>query len=420
MNDQVKPPRTVGVWGTSLIQINGMIGAGIFALPAVLVAAVGSFAPVMIIMGGILILPLCLSFAWLATRFDRTGGPVLYGKVAFGGFAGFQAGWGRAASGIVALAANTHVMFSYFAAIFPVLENETINSAAVFLTLILATLYNILGMRSSINALGVLTVLKLVPLGILVLAAVFGNFTSPSIILPEFSDAETVILLTFYAFTGFEGVVVPAGEMKNPKRDLPRVIIVTLAGVTLAYVLIIWAYLTIVTEPSGDTNALAGAAQIALGQVGAVMIVLAAGFSIMANTFGGMVVVPRIVYGMAEQGMLPGWFERIHPRFLTPANAILFYGFTGALFSLTGGFAALAAASTLTRILTYVITAAALPMIEHREGRIKPLHGLMAVLALASCVWIASHAGMQSWTTFGGLFVVGTILFLIARRQSGD
>lgn len=93
MNDQVKPPRTVGVWGTSLIQINGMIGAGIFALPAVLVAAVGSFAPVMIIMGGILILPLCLSFAWLATRFDRTGGPVLYGKVAFGSFAGFQAGW---------------------------------------------------------------------------------------------------------------------------------------------------------------------------------------------------------------------------------------------------------------------------------------------------------------------------------------
>lgn len=420
MNDQVKPPRTVGVWGTSLIQINGMIGAGIFALPAVLVAAVGSFAPVMIIMGGILILPLCLSFAWLATRFDRTGGPVLYGKVAFGSFAGFQAGWGRAASGIVALAANTHVMFSYFAAIFPVLENETINSAAVFLTLILATLYNILGMRSSVNALGVLTLLKLVPLGILVLAAVFGNFTSPSIILPEFSDAETVILLTFYAFTGFEGVVVPAGEMKNPKRDLPRVIIVTLAGVTLAYVLIIWAYLTIVTEPSGDANALAGAAQIALGQVGAAMIVLAAGFSIMANTFGGMVVVPRIVYGMAEQGMLPGWFERIHPRFLTPANAIMFYGFTGALFSLTGGFAALAAASTLTRILTYVITAAAFPMIEHREGRIKPLHGLMAVLALASCVWIASHAGMQSWTTFGGLFVVGTILFLIARRQSGD
>lgn len=418
MSDQVKPPRTVGVFGTSLIPINGMIGSGIFALPAVLVAAVGSFAPMMIVLGFALILPLALTFAWLATRFDSTGGPVLYGKTAFGSYAGFLAGWGRYASGIVAVAANTHVMVSYFAALFPVLEGKTIAAVTVFATIVIITLINTLGMRRSISALGILTALKLAPLVILVLAAAFGNFNSPAIILPEFSQAETVILLTFYAFTGFEGVVVPAGEMKNPKRDLPRVIIATLAGVTLAYVAIIWAYMTIAAEPTGNTNALAGAAGIALGQIGAVMIVLAAGFSIMANTFAGMVVVPRLAYGMAEQGMLPTWFERIHPRYLTPSNSILFYGFASALFSLTGGFAALAAASTLTRLLTYAITAAALPAVERQEGKVDWWHLTVAILALISCFWLATNASQQSWMTFGSLFAFGTVLFVVARRSA--
>lgn len=417
--NSITPPRTVGVVGTSLFQINGMIGSGIFALPAVLVAAVGSFAPMMMAFGFALILPLGFVFAWLTTRFDSSGGPVLYGKTAFGSFAGFQAGWGRYASGLVALAANTHVMVSYFAALFPVLDGQMAASATVFVTIIALTLINTLGMRSSVNALGLLTVLKLAPLGILVLAAAFGAYNSPSIVLPQFSDAETVILLMFYAFIGFEGVTVPAGEMKNPKRDLPRVLIATLAGVTLIYIAVIWAYMTIATEPTGNTNALAGAADIALGQIGAVMIVLAAGFSIMANNFASVIIVPRMALGMAEQKMLPDWFARIHPRFLTPANSIMFYGLFAALLSLTGGFVALASASTLTRLLTYVISAAALPTIEHREGRINPLHLVVAVLAFASSVWIGTHADSEAWTTFGGLLVVGTALYFIARRRNG-
>ena len=309
----------------------------------------------MMVFGFALILPLGFVFAWLATRFDSSGGPVLYGKIAFGSFAGFQAGWGRYASGLVALAANTHVIVSYFAALFPVLEDGTIGAATVFVTIVVLTIINTLGMRKSVNALGLLTVLKLAPLGVLVLAAIFGSFDSPAIVLPQFSETETVILLMFYAFIGFEGVTVPAGEMKNPKRDLPRVLIATLAGVTLIYVAVIWAYMTIATEPTGNANALAGAAEIALGQFGAVMIVLAAGFSIMANSFASVIIVPRMAFAMAEQQMLPDWFARIHPRYLAPANSILFYGMFAALLSLTGGFAALAAASTLTRCAAPVV-----------------------------------------------------------------
>ena len=413
----IAPPRTVGFWGTSLFQLNGMIGSGIFALPAVLVAAVGSFAPVLMLIGGLIFLPLVLVFAWLAARFDGTGGPILYGKTAFGSFAGFQAGWGRFASGMVAMAANTHVMVAYFAAIFPVLENEMLATATTVIVILLFTAINLFSMRGSVNTLGGLTVLKLAPLAILIAAAVFGQFTSPGIVLPQFSQVETVVLLLFYAFIGFEGVTVPAGEIRDPKRDIPRVLVTVLAGVTVLYAVIIWAYLTIGPEPGANENALAGAADAALGQWGAVMIVLGAGFSIAANSFGGLIIVPRMAYGMAQQKMLPRWFEKVHPKYLTPANAIAFYGILSSLFAIWGGFAALAAASTLSRLLTYLITAAALPVIEKREGALNPLHAVVSVIAFGATVWIASHANAQAWTMFGVLLTVGTLLYFIARRR---
>lgn len=394
-----------------------MIGSGIFALPAVLVAAVGSFAPVMMLIGGIIFLPLVLVFAWLSARFDKTGGPILYGKSAFGDFAGFQAGWGRYASGMVAMAANTHVMIAYFAAIFPALEDTTVATIAVVLVILVSTIVNLFSMRGSVNTLGILTVLKLAPLAILIAAAFLGGFASPTIVLPQFSEVESVVLLLFYAFIGFEGVTVPAGEGRDPKRDIPRVLITVLAGVTILYAVIIYAYLMISPAPDENVSALAGAAQIALGDWGALMIVLCAGFSIAANSFGGLIIVPRMAYGMAEQKMLPAWFEKIHPRFLTPANSIAFYGVFSAVFAVWDGFIALAAASTLCRLLTYCITAAALPVIEKREGALNPVHTVVAVLAFAASVWIASHANAQAWQMFGTLLVAGTVLYFIARRS---
>ena len=412
------PPRTVGIFGMSLLQINGMIGSGIFALPAVLAAGVGSFAPILMLLGGVLFLPLALVFAWLATRFDNSGGPVLYGQAAFGSFAGFQAGWGRYASGAVAMAANTHVMVSYFSALFPVLQDQTLATAVAVAVFALLTIINLFSMRGSVNSLGGVTALKLIPLAILIGAALFGDYDSPQIVLPEFSQVETVVLLLFYAFIGFEGVAVVAGELRDPKRDLPRVLVAGLAAVTLLYAVIIWAYLAIGAQPTADESALAASAQAALGNWGTIMIVLGAGFSILANSFSGVVVVPRMAYGMAQQGMLPAWFERVHPRFLTPANAILFYGAASCLFAMWGGFLVLAAASTLSRLLGYIITAAALAVLEHREGQLNIFHTLVAVLAFASSIWISSHASTEAWTVFGILLVVGTALYFIARRKA--
>jgi amino acid transporter len=416
MDRHALPPRTVGFLGAALLPINGMIGAGIFALPAVLVAAVGSFAPWQMLIGGFAFLPLILTFAWLSSHFEGSGGPVLYGNSAFGPFLGFQAGWARFAAGTVAVAANTHVMISYFAALFPVLEQDGLHDLSVVLVILCLTLINIIGMRQSVATLGILTALKLLPLLAFVLSAVFGYLQPAAFVVPEFSEVESVLLLSFYAFIGFEVAAMPAGELRNPKRDIPRALVAMLAFVTLIYMTVIWAFGAIAPEAVESRNALAVAAEISMGKLGAIAIVLAACFSIAANSLSGIVTIPRMAYGMAREDMLPGWFAEVSPRWLTPANSIAFYGGLAILFSLWGGFTVLAAASTLTRLLTYVVSAAALPVIERRNGVSSNLHTVVAVLAIATSCWIGAQASAKSWLIFAALIGTGTLLYLLAQR----
>ncbi|WP_370189199.1 APC family permease [Qipengyuania sp.] len=417
---KIAPPRTVGFWGTSLFPLNGMIGAGIFALPAVLVAAVGNFAPWMMLIGGILFLPLALCYAWMASRFEHSGGSVLYGEAAFGRFVGFQAGWARYASAIVTAAANMHVMVAYLAALFPGLAGPVAAPVAVAIGLALITLVNLYGMRASVGTLGVMTAIKLLPLGLLVVSALFAGGGMGEVALPQFSAVESVVLLTFYAFIGFEGVVEAAGEFKNPKRDVPLSIVTMVSGVTLLYMAIIWAFIAIGPQFAGETNALAGVAQASMGQLGSLAIVIAASFSIGANNFASGVAQPRLMYGMAERGMLPRWFEYVHPRFLTPFNAILFYGVVAILFGLWEGFEVLAIAGTLVRLVTYIVTSCALPVLEHREGRIDPWHLACVVFAVGSSLFIAAQAQAQAWIVLGGFIAAGTLLYFIAARQTPE
>ena len=407
-------PRTVGFWGTTLFSVNGMIGAGIFALPAIMIGAVGNFAPWMMLFGALLILPLALVFSILATRFDSHGGPVLYTQAAFGSFVGFQAGWSRYASGVVAVAANTQVTVAYLAVLFPVLDDPVTRAIAVIGFIAFTTIVNLVGMRASMGTLGVMTIIKLFPLLVLVLIGLATRDPAVGLSLPEFSEFESVILLTFYAYMAFENGTFAAGEMRNPKRDIPLALVTTLAAVALFYMLVTWAYLAIAPAVGGDESALAAAAGDLIGQVGVITISLAAAFSIGANTLTGGIVIPRMTYGMAEQGTLPRAFAHVSQRFQTPDVSILFYGGAAILFSLWAGFAVLAVASTLSRLVMYLLTALALPVLQSRDAEKPPFwHLPLALLAAALSLWVASHASAEAFQMLGLILLVGTILYFI-------
>jgi len=372
----------------------------------------------MMLFGALLILPLALVFSILATRFDSHGGPVLYTHAAFGSFVGFQAGWTRYASGVVAVAANTQVTVAYLAVLFPVLDDPALRASAVVCFILFTTIVNLVGMRTSMGTLGVMTIVKLAPLLVLVGLGLATRDPAVGLSLPDFSAFESVVLLTFYAYMAFENGTFAAGELRDPKRNIPLALMTTLAAVALFYMLVTWAYLAIAPSVIGNESALAAAAGELMGQAGVIAISLAAAFSIGANTLSGGIVTPRMTYGMAEQGTLPRAFAHVSPRFQTPDISILFYGGAAILFSLWAGFAVLAVASTLSRLVMYLLTALALPVLEHRDAGKAPFwHLPVALLAAASSLWVASQASAEAFQMLGLILLVGTMLYFIAAQR---
>ena len=401
--------RDVGIWGASFLAINGMIGAAIFGLPGKLDAAVGSFAPWLLLLGGFGVMLIALCYADLASRFTESGGPQLYAGAAFGHFVGFQTGWMIYASRIAAMAANATVLAAYAGAIWHPLDGPL----TIIVTITAITLVNVIGIRRAVRTLGGLTMLKLVPLLLIAgLALVLVPIKAP--LWPEMSAVEGVALAALYAFVGFEAATMPAGETREPKRVIPKALLLTVAGVTLFYMLIQLGYSA---SGIGDSNTpLADLAALAIGPAGTLLLGLTAIVSVLANQLSAVTSVPRITSSLADQGMLPRWFGQISPRFATPVNSIATVGVLGIALALTGTFVTLAIISSLSRLFAYLACIAAVPRLDFMQGRIRWLRGILhPFVAGALCIWAAAQSEAVEWQAFFAFLFAGSLLYLVAR-----
>jgi basic amino acid/polyamine antiporter, APA family len=402
--------RDVGIWGAALLALNGMIGAAIFGLPGNLDAAVGSFAPWLLLLAGIGIMPVVLCYADLAGRFDRSGGPQLYAGKAFGQFIGFEAGWMLYAARAASLAANAHVLAAYAGALWPPLDG----SLTIIVTVAAITLINIVGIRRAVDTLGGMTMLKLAPL-ILIGALGLLLATIPEPRLPQFSAVEGVALAALYAFVGFEAATIPAGETRDPQRNIPRALLLTVSGVTLLYVLVQIAYSA---SGIGESDApLAALAAKYVGPAGAIVLGVAAIASVLANQLSAVTSISRITSSFADQGLLPRWFGKISPRFATPVNSILAVGGIGLALALSGTFITLAVISTVARLFAYFACIAAVPRLDFLAGKIRWGRGvLLPLLAGGLVLWAASHSNLKEWRAFVAFLAIGALLYLLAGR----
>lgn len=401
--------RDVGIWGAAFLALNGMIGAGIFGLPGRLDAAVGSFAPWLLLIAGLGVMLIALCYADLASRFDSSGGPQLYASAAFGPFIGFQAGWMLYAARAASIAANAHVLAAYAGALWPPLNGP----ATIIVTVGAITVINIVGIRRAVETLGGMTMLKLAPL---LLIASLGLLLAPipMPVLPDFSAVEGVALAALYAFVGFEAATIPAGETRDPKRAIPRALLLTVAGVTLLYVLVQLAY-----SASGIGASEAPLAELAaqsLGPAGALLLAITAIVSVLANQLSAVTSISRITSSFADQGLLPRWFGRISPRFATPSNSILAVGGFGLALALSGTFVTLAVISTVARLFAYLACIAAIPRLDRMEGGVRWVRGIVLPAAAAALILgAAAQSRAQEWQAFVAFLAVGGLLYLVAR-----
>ena len=406
-----------------MLVLNGVVGAGIFALPGTLYADFGAFSPWLIPLFGALVFLIAIPLGEVAGLFDRTGGPVAYAREAFGPFVSFQTGWAYYVTRLTAFAANTLVLVEYAAAIFPGLDEGFARTALIVGVIAAATAINVVGVRRALIVLDALSILKIAPLLIVALvgAVLYGPTSVEPVALPAFSDVERASLLILYAFIGFESAVLAAGETKDPERTIPRALVATLIATAGLYFLVQFAYAATMTGEVVDKGPLVAFGEKLLGGPGAFVMLLAALFSVAGNLLTIMLVTPRAAFALAADGQLPAWFGRVSARFATPANSIVFLGALASLLALTGSFVALAVVSTLARLWVYVASLAALPVIRRKRG-LPPRRGVARLLSpailaggLAFCLWAIAQSSAKSWATFGALLLVGGALYAVAR-----
>ncbi|MWV28831.1 APC family permease [Aurantiacibacter rhizosphaerae] len=419
-----KPPRVIGLPGAVLLNLNGVVGAGIFALPALLYAGAGSYAPLAIFAFAALVAADLSIVAKISTKFNQSGGPQLYIEQAFGRFAGFLAGWCILGANLAARAANFHVMVSYLAAIFPIFDQPVIRMATILALIVLFTLLAISGTRRSIGALWVGTALKIGPILLLCVVGLAVNGLPGEFAPPQFSEIEATALLLAYAFSGGAVSSISAGETRNAQRTVLWSMYINIAIIAALYTLVQLAFVAIAPDAANVDRPLASAADTVFGPWGGVMIALAAIFSIGSGQLTYFVAMPRLIYAMGRRGLLPAKCASLS-RFETPWFAISVYGLVAAALAISGTFQTLAnmlvAAESLVSLGVF---ATFIAMWRRSTGGIaKELGfgwGVITVIAGAFTLWMMAQLPLNAALPTLGMLLVGGAVFLIAHRNGRD
>ena len=243
---------------------------------------------------------------------------------------------------------------------------------------------------------------------------------------PTLHEFATTGLLLIFAFGGYEVVPVPAGEARDPRRGVPFALIMTIAIATVVFTLVQFVALGTLPDLTTSTTPLADAAQLFLGGAGAALITVGAICSTGGNNMGQALSGSRNLYALAEQGDLPPFFGRVHSRFQTPANAVLFTSLVSFVLAVSGTFALMAAASAITRLLVYLATCSA--TLRLRDPRfassvkpaafVVPLGPVIPIAAILIGVTILTGATSTQLATVAAACVAGAVLYQIAVRNA--
>jgi len=418
-------PRTLGIWSVWLLAVNGLIGAGIFGLPSEANRLAGEYSVFVYLLCALLFLPIVYCFAELASVFHGTGGPIRYSKEAFGPLAAFQTGWLLYVSRVVAFAANSALLVDNIGYFWPAARAGS--GRILLLTAICGglTFFNVIGSVRAMRSLALLTVIKISALLLIVVAGigflgaeVLPGFESAA---PSASNFGAAALLLIYAYAGFENAVIPAGETRNPSRDMPLALLLSVGTVTVLYVLIQIISEAAVPGIAASSSPLLDAAGVLIGPAGGVLLMLGVIASVGGNLIVNMFGTARTTYALSLDGNLPRWFGAVNPKFQTPTNSIVCFGVLALLLALFGSFRWLVATVVFSRLIVYVLVCVAVPLLRKQypglRGFRAPGGYLMPILGIAACGWLTWHVAFDSLVLTGLTMVGGAALYFAARRE---
>lgn len=419
---EVKLVRAIGTGTLAASILNMVVGAGIFALPALVVAEIGTAAPFAYLLCSILVGLVFLCFAEAGSRVVGSGGAYACVESAFGPLAGFLVStllWFGV--GVLSCAAISNVIADTLATAWPWTGNLSVRFLLLFLLFGGLAAINVAGVRSASRFVVLNTAIKLVPLLLLVTAGLpairWQNLAVET--WPPVENLGTASLLLFFAFGGAELALTPSGEVHDPSRTVPRAILLGLGGVLVLYLSVQGVAQGVLgMELARHKGApLAAAAERVLGSGGRSLLVLGATLSIFATLSGSLLATPRALFAAAEDGLLPARLAAVHPRFRTPYTAIVVFAALSYGFAITGTFRRLAVLSSMSVLLIYF--AVSLSVLGLRRHKVQasqqvfciPGGPLVPILSCAAVLWLLSHASRAEVLGLSLLLVVASAVY---------
>jgi amino acid transporter len=404
----------MGRWSLTAAIVNGVIGSGIFGLPSAVAALTGAWSPVAVLIAGACVFIVLLCFAEVGSRFDDAGGPYLYAREAFGPIVGFQVGWLLLVSRLLACAAALNILVVYLGLLAPSLATPTGRAITMTVAMVVATAINVRGVRMAAWTTNVFTIAKLLPLLLLIALGLpqisSAVFATQAVERPDWREA---VLLLVFAYGGFESMVIAASETRKPREDTGPALVAAGAIVTVIYCLLQVVIVGVLPDAGRTTTPVASALREILGTSGATIGSVAVVLSVYGWLTGFTLMMPRVLYSMANHEELPGILGRVHPRFRTPHVAIVANAIVALAMGLYSSFAQAATFAAIARLAVFASTCAALLALKRAGGPPPAFHlpggHLVAVGGVAFSLWlIATRSSTELWILLG-IVAIGAV-----------
>ncbi len=360
MPDQSKLKRVLSLMDATMINVGGILGSGIFMVPATvaLYASSSSLFFMVWIIGGIISLFGALSVAELGAAMPKAGGQYVFLNKAYGSVWGFLYGWSAVAVINTASIAAVGVAFAEYLTFFFSLSNYDIKSVAIA-SIIILTIINIVDVKSGARFQNWFTLAKIGSIAMVIILGLFLDGGSTKNLSPFFTDQSFSSLIgplglamvaVLWTFDGWIFITYVAGEVKNPGRNIPLsivfcMIIIVTVYLALNYVLV---YALGFDKMIGSELVMSDAATVFLGGYGGSIVTTIILISLIGANNGFVLASARINYAMAQDNLFFKKAAIIHPKYNSPANALIIQCVWACILTFTG---------TFNQLITYIIFA---------------------------------------------------------------
>jgi len=430
--------RVLGFWDLVLLVIGTVIGSGIFLVPGAVLRPVGNSVPLALaawLTGGVLSLLGALTYGELSAMKPQAGGLYIYIRDCFGPFPAFLFGWTLffvlSAGSVATLAVAFGAYFSEFVRLTPWM----VKSLSALMIAVIAVV-NVRGTRGSADLQNAMTAIKIFAIVLMASALLWrgksfatGNAAPPGFGPGAYASGFGMAMISvLWAYEGWQYATFSAGEAINPQRNFPLAFLVGSATLIAIYLFANFGYLAAL-GPAGvsrSNRVAASAVSLVIGPVAAKLVALTILVSIFSAANSIMLTAPRVYYAMARDGVFFNRLAEIHPRYGTPAFAVIALASWAAILAATGTFEQLLTYVIFIGWIFYALAAASLFVYRKRDPEAKrpyrvpgyPVTPSLFILAAVALV-LNTIVAQPARAALGiGIVLLGAPAYLIWRRRT--